>query len=215
MISVRANSSLCPSSAPLSIESMKISSGSRIQSFNVIATHRFPVIMFFVHHVDQSANNIDEDLDDEDGNNADVVISRESQSGFVTSDCPEPRCVMEFRREDRLKAHLLVGIRKIVDLSCRLLDEAILLYKDGLSRDGPSYVSNLPAQTTSDSATKNGVKNLKEFWGLFHLRTRAPFSIAQRSYLDQKYSEGEKSGTKWDPAPIAEVFSQLSYCAVL
>ena len=162
--------------------------------------------MIFIH-VDQSANNNDEDSDDEDGNNADVVIARESQSGFVTFDCPEPRCVMEFRREDRLNAHLLVGIHKIVDSSCRLLDKAILLYKDGLSRDGPSHVPNLPARTISDSATKTGVKNLKEGWGLFHPRTRAPFSIAQRSYLDQKYNEGEKSGAKWDPDSIAQVSS--------
>ena len=27
-------------------------------------------------------------------------------SRFVTFDCPEPRCTMQFRREDRLRAHL-------------------------------------------------------------------------------------------------------------
>ena len=177
--------------------------------------HRLPVITFFVYRVGQSVNDIEENSDDEDFANVDLVIPSENQSGFVTSDCPEPRCSMEFRREDRLNAHLLVGIHKIVDSSCRLLDKAILMYKNGLSRDGPSQVPILPAQTTSDSATKYGVKNLEEGWGLFHPRTRAPFSIAQRSYLDQKYNEGEKSGAKWDPESIAEVSSQLSRYAVL
>ena len=30
-------------------------------------------------------------------------------SGFVTYNCPEPCCTMQFRRENRLRAHILVG----------------------------------------------------------------------------------------------------------
>ena len=43
-------------------------------------------------------------------------------SGSVTFDCPEPRCTMQFRREDRLRAHLLVGSNRFIDHSCSLLD---------------------------------------------------------------------------------------------
>ena len=169
---------------------------------------------FSMHNVDQSASKINEDSEDEDCTTTDVVIATENQSGFVTFDCPEPRCVMEFRREDRLNAHLLLGTHKIIDSSCRLLDKAILMYKDGISRDAPDKVPFLSTQISSDSSSKAGVKMLEEGWGLFRPRTRAPFSIAQRSYLDQKYNDGEKSGAKWDPESIAEVSAQWSCCAI-
>ena len=132
------------------------------------------------------------------------LISQRSLA-FVTFDCPEPHCVMQFRREDRLRAYMLLGSHKILRPSFRILDAAMLTYKEGVESDTYKQVPIMSAiimRSTMQTASKN---TLSEGWALFRSRPRVTISVAQRSDLEDKYNEGEKSGSKWDPARVAEV----------
>jgi len=126
-------------------------------------------------------------------------------SGFITFDCPEPCCTMQFRREDRLRAHLLVGSHRFIDHSYSLLDKAALMYKDALESDRPRQVPLLPVANTTTRPLAPLKNNLKEGWALFSPRKKILFTPVQRAYLNQKYDEGEASGAKWDPAAVAQV----------
>lgn len=124
---------------------------------------------------------------------------------FVTFDCPENHCTMQFRREDRLHAHLLLDSHKIIVPSFRLLDKAIIMYKAGLQSDNHKHVPHMSVNNNDASAITATDDRLAEGWALLNARPRVPFTIQQRSYLDEKYNEGEKSGAKWDAASVAEV----------
>ena len=128
-------------------------------------------------------------------------------SSFVTFDCPEPHCIKQFRREDRLRAHLLLGSHKYADLCVPLLDKAALIYKDSLESDRPKQVPVLSAISTTSRTTVKPRNKLKEGWALFHPRKKVLFTPVQRAYLNQKYDEGETSGAKWDPVSVAQVSS--------
>ncbi len=126
-------------------------------------------------------------------------------SSFVTFDCTEPHCIMQFRREDRLRAHLLIGSHKIISPSFQLLDKAAVIYKESLESDN---LKEIPILTSTNTTVRNpriSTVTLKEGWALFHPRAKVTFAPAQRSYLNEKYDEGEKSGAKWDPCKLAEV----------
>ena len=127
-----------------------------------------------------------------------------ASSEFVTFDCPENHCVMQFRREDRLHAHLLLGLHKTIIPSFRLFDKAIAMYKDGLESDKPKQVPNLPVNSTVASSVIPVNEQLGEGWALFCARSRVAFTSNQRSYLEERYAEGEKSGSKWDANSVAE-----------
>lgn len=126
---------------------------------------------------------------------------------FVTFDCTEPLCVMQFRREDRLRAHLLVGTHKIMSPSFQLLDKAAVIYKECMESDA---LKEIPILTSTDTTVRNRrilTSHLKEGWALFHPRAKVTFTPAQRLFLSEKYDEGEISGAKWDPSKLAEVCS--------
>jgi hypothetical protein len=134
----------------------------------------------------------------------DTFVVGQRSPAFVTFDCPEPHCVMQFRREERLHAHLLLGSHKNLIPSFRLLDKAIIMYKEGLESDKYKHVPILPAVTMSASSSTTVNDTLAEGWALFRSRPRVPFTVIQRSYLDQKYNDGEESGAKWDAASVAQ-----------
>ena len=138
---------------------------------------------------------MDVDVNEQNSNNS---------SSFVTFDCPEPQCIMQFRREDRLRAHLLVGSHKYVDMSLPLLDKAALMYKNSLESDRPKQVPVLSVISTTRT-TMTPRNNLEQGWTLFHPRKKVPFTPVQRTYLNQKYDDGEASGAKWDPVSVAQV----------
>ena len=126
-------------------------------------------------------------------------------SEFVTFDCPEPRCTMQFRREDRLRAHLLVGSHRFIDHSCSLSDKAALMYKDARESDYPKQVPLLSGANITTRPPAPLKNNLKEGWALFSPRKKILFTLAQCAYLNQKYDEDEASGAKWDPVAVAHV----------
>ena len=138
-------------------------------------------------------------------------------SRFVTFDCPESRCIVQFRREDRLRAHLLVGSHRFIDHPCSLLDKAAQMYKDALESDYPKQVPLLPVANITASPPAPLKNNLREGWAPFSPRKKILFTPAQRAYLNQKYDEGETSGAKWDPVAVAHVglFDLFSNCLII
>ena len=144
---------------------------------------------------------VDKELMDIDDNEQ----TEKCPSRFVTFDCPEPRCTMQFRREDRHRAHLLVGSHRFIDHSCSRLDKAALMYKDSLENDYPKQVPLLPVANITIRPPAPLRNNLKESWTLFSPRKKVLFTPVQRAYLNQKYDEGEVSGAKLDPGAVANV----------
>ena len=161
--------------------------------------------MFFLlpgHAADDG--NSEEMLNDDEAMEVDNTASAAGSSAFVTFDCPENHCIMQFRREDRLHAHLLLGLHKNLVPSFRLLDKAIVMYKDGLESDNHKQVPHLSANSSVVPSVALINDQLVEGWALFRPRSRVTFTINQRSYLEERYDEGERSGAKWDANSVAE-----------
>jgi hypothetical protein len=127
-----------------------------------------------------------------------------SSSAFVTFDCPENYCTMQFQRENRLHTHLILGSHKSHIPTYRLLDKTMIMYKDGLNSDDHKQVPFLPIANSYPSSIESLSNKLPEGWGIFRSRPRITFTINQRSYLEQIYDEGEKSGAKWDTNSVSE-----------
>lgn len=162
------------------------------------------VFAFPLGNENDEDTNADTLIDGEAMDVDDTVVADPDSSSFVTFDCTEPYCIKQFRREDRLRAYLLLGSHKIVASSVRFLDRAMLMYHDSLLSDHPKQVPALSTSSISKKDITNSSITLEEGWALFYPRPKVAFTVAQRSYLDQKYDEGEKCGTKWDPASVAE-----------
>ena len=141
---------------------------------------------------------------DAEAMDVDDAVVTDRHSSFVTFDCSEPHCVMQFRREDRLRAHLLLGSHKIITPSFRLLDRAAIIYKQALESDKPKVAPVLSASTAAVTTSDTAMFVMEEGWALFRAREKVAFTLAQRSYLNQKYDEGERSGAKWDASTVAE-----------
>jgi hypothetical protein len=114
---------------------------------------------------------------------------------------------MQFRREDRLRAHLLLGSHKIIIPPFQFLDKAAIMYKESLDSDNLKEIPVLSAtSSTIKDSTVPKVK-LEEGWALFRPRVKVAFTPAQRSYPNEKYNQGEICGAKWDAGTVAEVSS--------
>ena len=72
------------------------------------------------------------------------------------------------------------------------------MYKKSLENDDPKRVPVLPTTSTIQKWSVIQAADLKDGWAIFRPRTKIGFTLAQRTYLQQKYDEGEKGGTKWD-----------------
>ncbi|CAF2969698.1 unnamed protein product [Rotaria sp. Silwood2] len=144
------------------------------------------VILFVVHSIHSEDDDINHDtLVDEDAMDVDsTIVTDKDSSSFVTFDCIEPVCVMQFRREDRLRAHLLLDSHKIVIPPFRLLDKAAIMYKESLENDNPKQIPVLSAVGTTTKKLMIPTVDLEEGWALFRLRANARFTAAQRSYLN-------------------------------
>ena len=103
---------------------------------------------------------------------------------------------MQFRREDRLRAHLLLGGHQFNVPTYRLLDKATLIYKQLLDSGNLRQVSLLPTTSSTGNTSSTNKENLRERWALFRPRKKPPFTLTQRLYLNQRYNEGEKSCAK-------------------
>jgi hypothetical protein len=73
-------------------------------------------------------------LSDDEPVEVDTTTSMVDGSAYVTFDCPDNRSIMQFRWEDRLNVHRLLGLHKARVPSFRLIDKVIVMYKDGLER---------------------------------------------------------------------------------
>ena len=69
---------------------------------------------------------------------------------------------MQFRREDRLRAHLLLSSHKIIVPRYRLLDKAAIMYKKSLEDDNPKQVPVLLTTSTRAKWSVIPTVDLKE-----------------------------------------------------
>ncbi len=83
-------------------------------------------------------------------------------------------CVLQFRREDRLRAHLLLGSHKIITPPFRLLDKAVIVYKESLDNDNLKEIPILSAINTivKHSAVRHNQPEVTHLWGGFELKSR-------------------------------------------
>lgn len=167
----------------------------------------FVVVSDHSDHSEDHETNHDVSFNDDGVDLDTTVVDDKNSSSFVTFDCTEPHCIMQFRREDRLRTHLLLGSHKTVIPHYRLLDKAAIIYKQSLENDIPKQVPALSTVGITERKSAILTVDLKEGWAIFRPRARIGFTIAQRSYLQQKYDEGEKGGAKWNASAVAEASS--------
>jgi hypothetical protein len=107
-------------------------------------------------------------------------------SGFSIFDCPEPSCVLQFRREDRLRTHLLVGSHQYSDPCYSLVDKAALIYRDTFESDCSKQVPLLPVTSVALQQPVTHGKDLKEGWALFSPRKKNIFHTDPAHLLEPK-----------------------------
>ena len=156
-------------------------------------------------HLEDNETNDEVLIDEEKTGTTETCDRYERSPAFVTFDCTEANCVMQFRREDRLRAHLLIGSHKFVTSSSSLLDKAILMYKETMINDDARRIPSMSTASIAVTPSSFRKSKLEEGWALFQPRPNVKFTLAQKTYLNEKYDEGEKSGGKWDPNRLAEV----------
>jgi len=134
-----------------------------------------------------------------------MEIDSESGQRFVTFDCPDPRCIRQFRRESNLHAHLIYENHKYMPIKHSLLDNARIIYQQRVESDQRINGRALNNFIIVASTTPSSLNPLHEGWAIFRPKTNRAFTQKQRTYLTDKYNEGEQTGGKWDPAAVAQV----------
>ena len=113
--------------------------------------------------------------------------------------CPVDGCVCTFQRHSSLEEHMFYGKCKIVPERYSLLGQAQMLYRNKLM-EGSSVQPFIagPVVPTSSQAT------LPRGWALKSSKKGGRFNNNQKQYLDDKFSIGQHSGRKADPAQVAQ-----------
>ena len=131
-------------------------------------------------------------------NDEDVDEDEEVSSTSELFSCPSQGCILSFKRHSNLEYHLLYGKCKLRIEKFTLLDHAKILYSRKLS-EGTSTQPAMLSTTTDAQSTPI----LCQGWALRQTKKNARFNENQRSYLDEKFDIGLKSGIKADPAQVA------------
>ena len=100
-----------------------------------------------------------------------------------------------------------LGKHVVQETSQCLLDHAMLLYQESMNHHDHFQVPQISSKNSCGLADTSDNNKLHKRWALPKSRTRAQFSVSQRAFIERKYKEGERSGTKWDPQSVAEARS--------
>ena len=74
---------------------------------------------------------------------------------------------MKFRREDRLRAHLLLRSHKTIIPPYWLLDKAAIIHKESLDSGNLKEIPILSATNSTIKCSTISIVNLEEGWALF------------------------------------------------
>ncbi len=126
-------------------------------------------------------------------------------------DCPEPGCTASFQKWGHLSNHLDTGQHKFARENINSFDFALRAFKANLEEHARPMIpfmkamsENIVAEMPADQCCKN-CKELKEGWAIKQSSTCRRLDEDQKTYLLEKYDEGETKGKKWDPKKLAEV----------
>ena len=113
--------------------------------------------------------------------------------------CPRDGCIRSYKRHSNLEHHLLYGKCKLRQERYTLLDQAKLLYTMKINEG----TSTQPQMASTSSATVEGNQTVCQGWALRATKRSSRFNENQKSYLDERFDLGAKSGHKADPAEVA------------
>lgn len=118
--------------------------------------------------------------------------------------CTHEGCVKTFCRAEELDQHLLVGDCHLKLEKERSNDLVIQKYAKILQEENQEHytLSCISKEWTGDNILEKG-------WGLKEGRKCARFSKKQKSYLENKFNIGLKSGRKEDPVSVSEEMRSL------
>lgn len=131
-------------------------------------------------------------------------------TGFLIFRCNDSQCVKWYRTIDRCEDHIAAGKHVYPTTKFSLLDVAVKTFKAQTEK-----ITSIPAMTltTHDTCTPlvNNSQRLLEGWALPPPKSNKRFSKEQIAFLVEKYDEGERSGSKWNPSAVASVRQLTCY----
>lgn len=141
------------------------------------------------------------------------------KKGFTTFSCDEPGCIKQYFRFSNLVNHHARGNHVFKPDKVRILDKAIQLFKSGVEQVKPHQFQQLHSfkilSTASTSSSEDESDNnddtestkyeLQKGWALKESRNGKRFSNKQINYLKEKFDEGKRNGSKWNPTTVFEV----------
>ncbi|XP_062618873.1 uncharacterized protein LOC134280478 [Saccostrea cucullata] len=128
-------------------------------------------------------------------------LSKEEQHVFT---CSHESCVSTFSTSEELDHHLIVGSCDLKLEKERSNDLVVQKYAKILQKENREQytLSCISKESTDDSILKKG-------WALKEERKCVRFSKKQKSYLEDKFKAGLKSGRKEDPVSVSEEMRKL------
>ncbi|CAB4022574.1 Hypothetical predicted protein [Paramuricea clavata] len=117
--------------------------------------------------------------------------------------CPEDSCIKSYMSHGHLQQQLMYGRQFSTKPEFPLLDRAKISYADPLEeeRGGQSLIT---------MSTEVGTTSVSEGWaGRDPKRTGHQFSAKQRTFLENKFNNGVKTGVKANPDNVSKEMRQL------
>jgi hypothetical protein len=149
-------------------------------------------------HPDSSTNEERQPIDEQQ-------VGTDPADSYLFS-CPEDGCIKSYMTHGRLQQHLMYGRHNFrQNQNVPLLDRAKISYADRLEeeRGGQSLI-------TMTGSTKVGTTSVSEGWaGRDPKRTGHRFSAKQRTFLENKFNDGVKTGVKANPDNVSKEMRQL------
>ena len=124
--------------------------------------------------------------------------SKEEHPADSLFHCSNEGCVKVYQTYAGLENHILYGTCDLKEENATLMDRAKKLYQHKLTEGTSSTAS------VEENKQRRPSKNLLvKGWALKAAKTSKRFNECQRSYLDLKFTIGQETGHKLDPASVA------------
>ena len=140
---------------------------------------------------------VDRDADDDDENEADGDGKEKSPKLFS---CPAEGCIKNYHRYSSLETHLEYGVCKLQLERQSLLDKAKAMYVEKLLHGAGEQ----PVMKSSDTLLVNRYDMLPQGWALRTTKSSKRFNERQKSYLNEKFNNGNETGHKLDQVTVSQ-----------
>ena len=138
----------------------------------------------------------------EDENSQDSIQNDPDNNALY--ECPEPGCIMRYKKEGSLIRHLILGKHKLEPERKTLQDYVIDVFGEKVSNIEQSiFLQDIKTAAQAVHRENEQVTNLNMGWGIKMRKSRTNLNANQKDYLDALFEAG-KRGPKHNAETVAK-----------